>query len=58
MSLNAESEHEIGIFSLFSVQIILTTKGLENTDNVIAAVFKFAQTLRDFGPLKFVFDEL
>lgn len=42
MALNADYEHEIGVFSFFSIQLTLTKKGLEKTDYVIAAVFKFA----------------
>jgi len=57
MALSSGSDHEMSVFSSFTVDITLTKKGLENVNDVIAAVFKYAQRIRDVGPQQFVFDE-
>lgn len=58
MSLASSCDHELGTFSNFSVTITLTKKGLEQSDAVIAAVFKYAQEIRDAGPQQYVFEEV
>ena len=50
MALSAGNDHEMSVFSTFTVDITLTKKGLENINDVIAAVFKYAQRIRDLGP--------
>ena len=42
MSLSAGEDHEMGIFSDFSVTIGLTAKGLAEYHKVAQAVFKYA----------------
>ena len=42
MSLSASEDHEMGVFSDFTVKIGLTKKGLANYEKVIQAVFKYA----------------
>lgn len=44
-------------FSDFCVDITLTKKGLENYENVVVAVFQYAQRLKEVGPKEYVFDE-
>jgi insulysin len=50
MALSSTGDHEMGCFSSFQVEITLTKKGLANLNHVIAAVFKYAQRIRDVGP--------
>jgi insulysin len=50
MSLTSDSTHEIGAFSYISVTIVLTQKGLQDVDIVIAAVFKYTQAINQLGP--------
>lgn len=57
MALSAGSDHELSILSTFYVEITLTKKGLENYEDVLSAVFKYAQRLKEVGPQQFVFDE-
>ena len=57
MSLSAGEDHEMGVFSDFTVKIGLTKKGLANYEKVIQAVFKYAQRLVEVGPQEFVFKE-
>jgi secreted Zn-dependent insulinase-like peptidase len=57
MNLEAGCDHEQGVFSNFYITIGLTQKGLKETNQVLAAVFKYAQTLVERGPQDFVFDE-
>jgi len=42
MSLTAGCDHEQGVFSNFYISIGLTQKGLKETKQVLAAVFKYA----------------
>lgn len=58
MALSSDFQHEIGVFSYLCVAIILTEKGLEQVDTVIAAVFQYAQRINEAGPSQYVFDEL
>ena len=57
MNLTAGCDHEQGVFSNFYISIGLTQKGLKETNQVLAAVFKYAQRLVEAGPQDFVFDE-
>lgn len=57
MELSAYSDHEIWAVSQFTVDITLTKKGLQEYERVIAAVFKYAQVLRDAGAQEWVFEE-
>ena len=57
MALSAGSDHELGVFSSFTVEVTLTKKGLENYEHVLAAIFKYAQRLAEVGPQEFVFEE-
>jgi insulysin len=50
MSLSAGEDHEMGVFSDFTVKIGLTKKGLANYEKVIQAVFKYAYRLAEVGP--------
>lgn len=50
MALSAGSDHELGVFSSFTVEVTLTQKGLENYEHVLAAVFKYAQKMAEVGP--------
>lgn len=43
MELGASCDHEMDVFSSFSITITLTKKGLENTSDVCAAVFNYAK---------------
>jgi secreted Zn-dependent insulinase-like peptidase len=49
LSLSSYDDHELNCISTFTLDITLTKKGLQNVDHVIAAVFKYAQVLRDAG---------
>ena len=40
----------MGVFSVLQVELTLTKKGLESSDEVLAAVFAYAGVLRDLGP--------
>jgi insulysin len=42
ISLTAYEDHEMGVFSDFTVKIGLTKKGLANYEKVIKSVFKYA----------------
>ena len=57
MELSAGSDHELKVFSSFFVEITLTKKGLANINDVLAAVFKYAQRLSEVGPQEFVYEE-
>jgi insulysin len=57
MALSASSDHEMSVFSSFCIEITLTKNGLAHINDVISAVFKYAQRLRDVGPKQYVFDE-
>ena len=57
MDLCAGSDHELGTFSDFYIQIGLTTKGLANYQEVLKAVFKYSQRLMETGPQDYVFNE-
>jgi len=48
--LSAGGDHELWSYSNFYVDISLTKKGLENHEQVIEAVFQYAQRIRDAGP--------
>ena len=41
MDLSASDENELDCMTTFSVTITLTKKGLDNTDKVIDAIFKY-----------------
>ena len=57
LELSAGEEHEMGIFSDFSIDITLTKKGLEEHEKVIEAVFKYAQRIKEVGPQDYVHEE-
>jgi len=57
MELSAGGSHTLNCFSDFFVQITLTKKGLQNYEQVIAAIFKYAQRLAEVGPQEYIFDE-
>ena len=57
MSLSAGADHELELFSDFSITITLTKKGLANYQKVMAAVFKYIHRLKEGGPQQYVFDE-
>jgi secreted Zn-dependent insulinase-like peptidase len=57
MELSAGGSHELEYFSDFSITVTLTKKGLANYQKVIAAIFKYAQRLRDGGAQEWVFEE-
>jgi protease-3 len=57
MTLAAKEDHQMGVFSILQLELTLTKKGLENSDEVLAAVFAFAKILRDAGPQENVFEE-
>ena len=57
MELSAGSDHELKVFSSFFVEITLTKKGLANINDVLSAVFKYAQRIRDLGPQEYVYEE-
>ena len=42
----------------FSVEILLTEKGLANYEAVLAVIFKYSQRLLEVGPQQFIFDEI
>ena len=44
--------------SLIKIDIILTKKGLKNTDKVIDAVFKYLKRLKELGPQEWIFKEM
>jgi secreted Zn-dependent insulinase-like peptidase len=50
LELSAGGGHELWSFSTFSIEIMLTKKGVENYESVIEAVFQYAQKIRDVGP--------
>jgi insulysin len=58
LALSTYDDHELNAISTFALDITLTKKGLENVDHVIAAVFKYAQTVRDAGVQEYIFEEL
>ena len=58
LALSTYDDHELNAISTFAIDITLTKKGLENVDHVIAAVFKYAQTVRDAGVQDYIFEEL
>ena len=45
-------------YSNFEIEITLSEKGLNNYEDVIQAVFKYLQILRDVGPSEAVFSEM
>jgi len=57
VALSSSGDHDISVFSSFTVDILLTKKGLENVNDVIAAVFKYTKRILDVGPQQFLFDE-
>ena len=44
--------------TLIKIDIALTKKGLQNTDKVIDAVFKYLQRLNELGPQEWLFQEM
>jgi insulysin len=58
MALSCSSDHEMGVFSSFFIEITLTKNGLAHVNDVVSAVFKYAQRLRDVGPQQYIFDEV
>ena len=57
MELRSSFEHEIWSLSSFSIDVTLTKKGLENYIQVLAAVFRYLQIIRDAGVQEYVFEE-
>jgi len=57
MELTSGEDHEQEVFSNFYIKITLSKKGLQETNHVLSAVFKYAQRLVEVGPQDFVFEE-
>ena len=57
MELSAGGDHELGLFSDFSITIKLTKKGLADYKKVMEAVFKYAKRVQEGGPQDYVFEE-
>lgn len=57
LELSAGGDHELWAYSSFEVTVTLTKKGLQEYERVIAAVFQYANCLKEVGPQRWVFDE-
>lgn len=55
--LSAGGDHELWSFSNFYVDISLTKKGLANYEQVVEAVFQYANKIREAGPQEYIFKE-
>jgi len=53
--LSAGGDHELWSFSNFYVDISLTKKGLANYEQVVEAVFQYANKIREAGPQEYIF---
>ena len=49
LELSSYCDHELNCISTFSIDITLTKKGLQEYERVVAAVFRYAQVIRDAG---------
>ena len=49
-AISTSADSELGLFSDFTCTISLTGKGVANVDQVLQAVFKYAQTVAEKGP--------
>lgn len=49
LELSAGGDHELDSFSTFMVEVVLTKKGIENYENVVEAVFQYAQIIKEAG---------
>jgi insulysin len=56
--LSAGGLHQLNSFSGFRLDISLTRKGVQNYRRVVDCVFSYAQTLRELGPQRYIFDEM
>jgi secreted Zn-dependent insulinase-like peptidase len=57
ISLTAKEEHYLYAFSLLQLELKLTKRGLESYSYVVAAVFAYAQILREAGPQESVYED-
>jgi secreted Zn-dependent insulinase-like peptidase len=57
MSITAKEDNYISVFSLIQLKLKLTKKGLDSNNEVLAAVFAYAQLLKDAGPQESVFED-
>lgn len=55
--VSSGADSELGLFSDLTCTITLTEKGVANVDQVVQAVFKYAQRIAEVGPQEFVFNE-
>lgn len=55
--LSAGADHELWSLSQFYVDIGLTKKGLANYDQVIEAVYQYANAIKEAGPQQYIFQE-
>ena len=55
--LSAGADHELWSFSQFYVDISLTKKGLANYEQVVEAVFQYANKIKEAGPQQRLFQE-
>ena len=55
--ISSYSDFELGVYSSFSLDVQLTEKGIKNIDQVLQAIFKYAQRIAEVGPNKAVADE-
>jgi insulysin len=58
LGLSSYPDHELYCISTFSIDITLTKKGLQHIEQVVAAVFRYAQIIRDAGVQDYVFEEM
>lgn len=55
--LSAGGDHELWSYSNFYIDISLTKKGLQNYEQVIEAVFQYANRIREVGPQQYIYQE-
>ena len=58
LELSSCCDHLLDCYSNFEIEITLSEKGLEKYEDVIQAVFKYLQIVRDSGPSDAVFTEM
>jgi len=57
LSVSAGAEHVLWGFSNFEINVELSKKGLENYEEVIEAVYQYANTINERGPQEYIFKE-
>ena len=57
LELGAANDHELGVYSDFELDILLTKKGLSNVEQVLASIFHYVRILCEVGPTDYLFDE-